>query len=122
MASILQNCAFTLRIDLLETCYPDVQRHLLMPFDANFEELHDAIAAACGWNKDGHDPCTFWDFQSHRHRSAPLGKCSHYDSNFAYFADPKAGYDIEPDSVRATSLVSSIFWNATVEEYKRNDS
>ena len=123
MASTYQRYSFTLEITLLETSYPEVRRILLVPFNTNFEELHSAIAAAFGWNQDGRDPCTFWHFQSLQHESAKPDGYVHYDENFAYYADPSAGYDIEPPSLRGTALISEMFSNRTCKgEFNLNNT
>ncbi len=82
---------YLIKITLYNTSDPTVSRLLSVPGETQFNEFHEAIAAAFGWDSE---QCTSWSFQNTR--KSPL-VASPIPGDFAiYYTLPHQGYDITP--------------------------
>ena len=82
---------FLIKVTLNNTSDPTVTRLLGVPEKTQFNEFHEAIAAAFGW--DG-VPCTIWNFQNTIR--GPLVASPVPGSFAVYYTVPDQGYDIIP--------------------------
>ena len=82
---------YLIKITLHNTSDPMVSRLLSVPGEAQFSELHEAIAAAFGWDCE---PCTSWSFQNTK--KSPLVASPVPGDVAIYYTFPDQGYDITP--------------------------
>ena len=82
---------YLIKITLYNTPDPTVSRLLGVPEDTQFNEFHEAIAAAFGWDSE---PCTSWNFQNTKR--SPLVASPVLGDFAVYYTVPDQGYDIIP--------------------------
>ena len=95
---------YLLKITLCKTTNPTVTRLLSIPADLHFSELHNAIAAAFGWDTE---PCRFWIFRSWKEDPAKNCDSLKFRGSVVVYSTPSdGGSGLKPTSLKTGSRVS----------------
>ena len=103
--------SYLLKVTLVGTADPVIFRHLSVPVALQFDELHEAIVAAFGWNARGYNPCNSWVFRNWSADPINHIAAKHAGLRSIYFTHPGKDFGIEPSMLHTSTKIEDMLSN-----------